>query len=96
LGCFFSIQALSCCPPSSSLIIESQTELALADLQHGMLLPYPSRLSCIILIEGAELAVLGFCCSCRQKNPKNPKFHCGDNIVLDYFVKYKFEKQRNP
>ncbi len=28
---------------------------------------------------GAELAVLGFC-SCRQKNPKNPKFHCGDNL----------------
>jgi hypothetical protein len=40
MGCFFSIQALLLLPSSSSLIIESQTELALADLQHGML-PYP-------------------------------------------------------
>jgi hypothetical protein len=38
-----------------------------------------SRLLSCILIEVHNLAVLGFC-SCRQKNPKNPKFHCGDNL----------------
>jgi hypothetical protein len=38
-----------------------------------------SRLLSCILIEGHNLAVLGFC-SCRQRNPKNPKFHCGDNL----------------
>jgi hypothetical protein len=48
-------------------------------------------LSCI-LIEGAELAVLGFC-SCRQKNPKNPKFHCGDNLFWIIFLKCKIDKK---
>jgi hypothetical protein len=37
-----SLFKLSCCP-HHPLMIESQTELALADLQHGML-PYPGSL----------------------------------------------------
>jgi hypothetical protein len=62
---------------SSSLIIESQNwHLQICSMGCFQALMHPHW--------WAELAVLGFC-SCRQKNPKHPKFHCGDNLFWIIF-----------